>query len=74
MRWDLDDLVAASDIAEMCGATKPGVSNWVKRYPDFPRPLVTVARGTSPLFSRRAVLDWYDRRPWQHDGPGSKNG
>lgn len=72
MRWDLDDLVAASDIAEMCGATRPTVSNWLRRYPDFPQPLVTVAGGSTALYSRKAVADWYDRRDWQHDGPGSK--
>lgn len=72
MKWDLADLVAASDIAEFCGASKPTVSNWTARYPDFPQPLVVVARGTAPLYSRRAVIDWYNRREWQHDGPGSK--
>jgi hypothetical protein len=72
VRWELDDLVAASDIAEMCRTTKPAVSNWIARYPDFPQPLVVVARGATQLFSRRAVVDWYNRRPWQHEGPGSK--
>lgn len=72
MKWDLADLVAASDIAELCGASKPTVSNWIARYPDFPQPLVVVARGHAALYSRRAVIDWYDRREWQHDGPGSK--
>lgn len=72
MTWDLADLVAASDIADLCGATRPAVSNWAARYPDFPRPLVVVARGTAPLYSRRAVIDWYDRREWQNGGPGSK--
>jgi type I restriction enzyme M protein len=74
MRWDLADLVAASDIAEMCGVGKPAVSNWIARYPDFPQPLVTVARGMTHLFSREAVLDWYGRREWQHDGPYSRSG
>lgn len=73
MRWDLDDLVATSDLAEHFYVGKPAISNWIARYPDFPRPLVTVAGGHTPLFSRKAVLDWYDRRDWQHDGPGSKN-
>lgn len=72
MRWDLADLVAASDIAEICGATRPTVSNWIRRLADFPRPLVTVAQGHTPLYSRKAVIAWYDQRDWQHDGPGSK--
>jgi type I restriction enzyme M protein len=73
VRWDLSDLVAASDIAELCGTTRPSVSNWQIRYPDFPQPLVTVAGGRVKLFSRKAVLDWYDRKDWQNDGPGSVN-
>lgn len=73
MRWSLADLVATSDIAEECGVGKPTVSNWIKRYPDFPQPLTVVAQGHTQLFSRKAVLDWYDRHDWQHDGPWSKN-
>jgi hypothetical protein len=74
VKWDLDDLVAISDLAEHFYVGKPTISNWTTRYPDFPRPLVVVARGNTPLFSRRAVIDWYERREWQHDGPGSKTG
>lgn len=73
MKWDLDDLVAASDLADLFGVSKPNVSNWIARYDDFPQPLAVVARGMTQLFSRRAVVDWYNRREWQHGGPGSKN-
>lgn len=62
MKWDLDDLVATSDLADHFGVGKPAVSNWITRYPDFPQPLVTVARGTAPLFSLSAVADWHRRR------------
>lgn len=72
MRWDLADLISPADIAEECGASRPAVSNWVARYPDFPSPLTTVAQGHTPIYSRKAVLDWYDRKTWQHDGPRSK--
>ncbi len=71
MKWDLDDLVSPADIAEECGATRATVSNWVKRYPDFPQPLTTVARGRTKLYSRKAVVEWYDRKDWAHDGPYS---
>lgn len=73
VRWDVADLVAPSDIADQCGVGKPAVSNWIARYPDFPKPIVTVAQGTTALFSRKAVIDWYDRKTWMHDGPGSKS-
>lgn len=72
MRWELSDLVSPADIAEECGVGKAAVSNWISRYPDFPRPLVTVAKGYTQLFSRRAVIDWYTRKDWQHDGPWSR--
>lgn len=70
--WDLADLVSPADIAVECGASKPAVSNWIARYPDFPQPLTTVAQGSTALFSRVAVLEWYDRKDWKNDGPGSK--
>lgn len=69
MRWDLADLVAVGDIADECGVGSPAVSNWTVRYPDFPQPLAAVSRGRVSLYSRKAVLDWYDRKSWQNDGP-----
>lgn len=62
MKWDLADLVSPADIAEQFGVGKPAVSNWIARYPDFPRPLTTVAQGTTSLFSRKAVIDWHARK------------
>ncbi len=72
MKWDLDDLVAASDIADLFARGKSAVSNWVDRYPDFPQPVVVVARGMTKLWSRKAVLDWHARHDWTHEGPHSK--
>lgn len=62
MMWDLDDLVAPSDIAEMFGTTKSAVSNWISRYGDFPPPLAIVSRGCTSLYSRQAVIEW--RASW----------
>jgi transposase len=71
VKWDLADLASPADIAEECGVGKSTVSNWIARYPDFPRPLATVAQGKTPLFSRKAVIAWYDQKDWKHDGPRS---
>jgi hypothetical protein len=72
VKWDLADLVSPADIAEECGVGKSAVSNWIARYPDFPRPLTTVAQGRTDLFSRAAVLDWYARRSWRNGAPEAK--
>lgn len=62
MRWELEDLVSTGDIADEYGVGKPAVSNWIARHPDFPQPLTSVSRGSTLLFSRKAVADWYRRR------------
>lgn len=72
MRWDLNDLVSPADIAKLYDTSRATVSNWVRRYPDFPRPLAVVAQGHTALYSRRAVTTWHDGRDWRNDGPGSK--
>lgn len=72
MKWDLNDLVATSDLAQIFGVGKPAISNWIARYDDFPEPLLTVAGGSTQLFSRKAVVTWHGRRTWQNGGPGSK--
>jgi hypothetical protein len=72
VKWDLADLVSPADIAAECGVGKPAVSNWIVRYPDFPRALTTVAQGKTDLYSRKAVIAWYDLKDWKNDGPWSK--
>jgi hypothetical protein len=59
---DPRDLVAGVDIADELGVTPGAVGNWRARHEDFPRPVVTVARGTLPIYSRRAVLAWANNR------------
>lgn len=73
MRWDLDDLAAPSDLADYFYVGKPTISNWISRYADFPRPLPTPAMRHTKVYSRQAVIDWYERRDWQNDGPGSNS-
>ena len=62
MKWDLADLASTADIADECGVGMAAVANWATRHPDFPRPLVVVARGKTPIYSRKAVQDWQRRR------------
>lgn len=58
--WDLDDLVGSSDVARRYGVGRAAVSNWVRREPDFPTALATVAG--HPIYSRTQVEAWYAQR------------
>ena len=58
MRVDPQDLVVTKDIAEMVGVGANAVSNWRHRYPDFPAPVIELAGGEIPVYSRKAVAAW----------------
>lgn len=45
------------DIAELAQVSRPAVSNWRKRYSDFPAPLETSAPN-KPLFEAADVVSW----------------
>ncbi|MEU5146748.1 N-6 DNA methylase [Streptomyces yangpuensis] len=58
-----EQLVSGSEIARLAGVTRAAVSNWRRRYEDFPAP-----KGggvNSPLFAFAEVQAWLDR---QHKG------
>lgn len=58
-----DPLITGAEIARLAGVTRAAVSNWRRRYGDFPAP---VGGGTSsPLFKLTEVRGWLDR---QHKG------
>ncbi|TCP56746.1 type I restriction-modification system DNA methylase subunit [Tamaricihabitans halophyticus] len=50
------DTVTAADIARMGNVRRAAVSNWRRRYPDFPRPVGGTA--ASPLFELAEIQDW----------------
>jgi hypothetical protein len=54
-----DALVSAAEIARIAGVTRAAVTNWRKRYPDFPKP---VGGERNPLFALSAVRAWLDRQ------------
>ncbi|MFF0149436.1 N-6 DNA methylase [Amycolatopsis sulphurea] len=55
-----DAAVSAADIARLAGVRRAAVSNWRRRYDDFPRPVGGTA--SSPRFSLPEVQDWLRRR------------
>lgn len=54
-----DSLVSASEIARLAGVTRAAVSNWRKRYADFPEP--ATGAGRTALFSLDDVQTWLER-------------
>ncbi|SDG02527.1 N-6 DNA Methylase [Sinosporangium album] len=55
-----DSLVSAAEIARVAGVTRAAVSNWRKRYPDFPAPVG--GGGRNALFASSEVHAWLDRQ------------
>ncbi|WP_164992234.1 N-6 DNA methylase [Streptomyces sp. L2] len=53
-------LVTGSEIARLAGVTRAAVSNWRRRYDDFPAPAAGAAN--SPLYALAEVQDWLDRQ------------
>lgn len=53
---ETDDLASAADLSRELGVTRATVSNWVQRYPDFPKPVFAA------IYQRSEVLDWFDTR------------
>ncbi|MFI1388445.1 N-6 DNA methylase [Streptomyces griseoaurantiacus] len=53
-------LVSGSEIARLAGVTRAAVSNWRRRYDDFPQPAGGGAH--SPLFALDEVRGWLDRQ------------
>jgi len=54
-----DTMVSAADIARLADVGRAAVSNWRKRFDDFPQPVGGTA--TSPLFSLSEVETWARR-------------
>lgn len=52
--------VAAADIARLAGVGRAAVSNWRRRFDDFPVPVGGTS--SSPLFSLREVEEWLRRQ------------
>ncbi|MEA5359398.1 N-6 DNA methylase [Amycolatopsis sp., V23-08] len=57
---DDDATVSAADIARLAGVGRAAVSNWRRRYHDFPQPVGGTA--SSPLFSLSDVAGWFHAR------------
>ena len=54
-------LVTLTEAAELAGVKRPSVSNWRRRFGDFPKPLRD--DGQQPLFDAEQLAKWLDQRP-----------
>ncbi len=53
-------LVTGAEIARLAGVTRAAVSNWRRRYDDFPPPAGGAAN--SPVYALTEVQEWLDRQ------------
>lgn len=63
---DLDNLVDVGIVAEMLGlAHKSSVTTYMRRYEDFPLPVVEFAKGKCRAWLRQDIESWITAR--RHD-------
>lgn len=62
-RVDTDDLIDATEVAEIVGVShRNSVSLYQRRYPDMPRPVVVRGSGRTKLWLRSNVEMWAKSR------------
>ena len=56
---DLDDLIDVGEVAELLGlAHKNSVTTYMRRYDDFPKPVIEFADGRCRAWERQEVVLW----------------
>lgn len=59
----LDDLIDAHDVARILGlAQRNTVSQYQRRYPDMPRPVLDLGPGRPSLWLRPQIERWFERQ------------
>lgn len=62
-KLDPSDLVGAADVSQILGLSHAtSVTTYLRRYPDFPKPLVEVSSSHARLWSRQDIERWHRRR------------
>lgn len=58
-RVNTEDLIDAQGVADMLGlAQRTAVSVYQRRYPDMPRPVVTLSGGRTRLWLKSEIEQW----------------
>lgn len=60
---DVEDLIDAHAVAELLGLShRNTVSQYQRRYPEMPRPLIDMGKGRCKLWSRSQIEKWKKSR------------
>ena len=62
-RVDPDDLIGAAEVQSILRLSHPNsVTTYLKRYSDFPRPVVDLSESRIRLWLRQDVVAWQEKR------------
>ena len=56
----MDQLVGIAEIAKIFDVSPAAVTNWRKRFTDFPKPVAVLKSG--PVFKVEQIQNWYRRK------------
>ncbi|MDF1595128.1 MAG: hypothetical protein P1T08_03350 [Acidimicrobiia bacterium] len=57
------DLIGSAEVAEIIGLSHTtSVTTYLKRYPDFPRPVVDLSKSRVRLWRRQDIVEWCKQR------------
>ena len=60
---DPDDLIGAAEVQAILGLSHPSsVTTYLRRYPDFPRPVVDRSGSRVRLWQRQDIVGWHRDR------------
>ena len=60
---DPDDLIGAAEVQAILRLSHPSsVTTYLKRYSDFPQPVVDLSNSRVRLWSRQDIICWNDAR------------
>jgi len=61
---DLDDIIDVGQVAELLHLShKNSVTTYMRRYDDFPEPVLEFAEGKCRAWLRQEIKAWCERRP-----------
>lgn len=56
----MDQFVGIAEIADLCNVSSAAVTNWRKRFNDFPQPIAVLKAG--PVFKAEEIEKWFRRK------------
>lgn len=60
---DPDDLIGAAEVQAILRLSHPtSVTTYLKRYDDFPRPVVDLSASRVRLWNREDIVRWHEQR------------